>query len=310
MADIKIVELFAGIGTIRKAIINLNYPHQVIDCVENNKNCIKSYNQLYNTNFEPKSVIGYELPNTPIDILMHGSPCQDFSRAGKQKGGLVNSNTRSSLLFETIRIIKNSKHKPKWVIWENVKSVLDKKMYPAFNNYLKQMEDLGYITKYQILNAKDYSIPQSRERLFAISCLKENHFDFDNLKPLALQPLNQFLETKTADKYLVNQPSMLSRINVNLKIIKDYCYTITTKQIRAPNAGLIELAPGKYRYLTERETFRLMGFSDDDFNKLLAIYPLKANFTSAILYQQAGNSIVVKLLELILAEIIRVNNNE
>lgn len=106
---------------------------------------------------------------------------------------------------------------------------------------------------------------------------------------------------------------MLNHINnksdnnfkVRLKIIKDFCFTISTKQMRVPNAGIIALGNGKYRYLTERECFRLMGFSDDDFNKLWEVYKEKENKISSILYKQIGNSIVVNVLEEVLKEIVK-----
>ena len=81
---------------------------------------------------------------------MHGSPCQDFSRIGMKQGGEVGSGTRSSLLFETIRIIKETKEKPIWVIWENVKGVLDRNMRDSFFYYLKELEELGYQNKFEI----------------------------------------------------------------------------------------------------------------------------------------------------------------
>ncbi|QWQ39563.1 DNA (cytosine-5-)-methyltransferase [Gemella sp. zg-570] len=314
MKILKIVELFGGIGAVRKAIINLQIPYKVIDYVEIDKNCVKSYNKLYQENYQPKSVIDYELPNEKIDILMHGSPCQDFSRVGLQKGGEKGSGTRSSLLFETIRIIEHAKHKPKWVIWENVKGVLDKNMRAAFFYYLAEMNRLGYETKYQLLNAKDFGIPQNRERIFAISYLGENNFDFNHLEKKEKKAINEFLEVDCSDKYIVKQASMLKYIQDDksnkkfkgrLNIVQEFCYTISTKQMRIPNAGIVDLKNGKYRYLTERECFRLMGFSDDDFNKLREIYPEKENKTSSILYKQAGNSIVVDVLEAILKEIFK-----
>lgn len=308
---LKIVELFGGIGAIRKALINLNIPYEVIDYVEIDKNCVKSYNKLYDESYAPKSVIGYTLPNTQIDILMHGSPCQDFSRVGYKKGGLKGSGTRSSLLFETIRIIEEAKYKPRWVIWENVKGVLDKNMKDAFLYYLNEMQTLGYETKYEILNAKDFGIPQNRERLFAISFLGKNIFDFTNLSKKDTKHISHYLEKDVKDKYLVTQKSMLEHLHSKdkkkfkgrLKVIKDNCYTISTKQMRVPNAGIVDLKNGQYRYLTERECFRLMGFSDDDFNKLREVYIEKENKTSSILYKQAGNSIVVDVLETIIKEI-------
>ena len=103
---IKLLELFGGIGAIRKAFINLKIPHEVIDYVEIDKACVKSYNALYGEAFSPNSVTDYHAPNIKIDILMHGSPCQDFSRVGEKRGGKKGSGTKSSLLFETIQLLK------------------------------------------------------------------------------------------------------------------------------------------------------------------------------------------------------------
>ena len=95
-----------------------------------------------------------------------------------------------------------------------------------------------------------------------------------------------------------------------VQIIDDFAYTISTKQMRIPNAGLVDLGNGKYRYLTEKECFLLMGFSDEDFKRLRKIYPEKEKTTSSILYKQAGNSIVVHVLESILKEIVKGEENE
>lgn len=107
---------------------------------------------------------------------MHGSPCQDFSTCGKNAGGDEGSGTRSSLMYETIRIV--GKLKPKYVIWENVKNLLSKKHIHNFNAYLERMEHLGYINYYQVLNAKDYGIPQNRERVFTVSILGNEKYEF------------------------------------------------------------------------------------------------------------------------------------
>ena len=177
----KVVELFGGIGAIRKAYINSKIPFEIVDYVEIDKNCVKSYNALFNENYEPRSVCNYSLPDTKVDLVIHGSPCQDFSRIGEKLGGRKGSGTRSSLLFETIRIIEEKQDKPRWIIWENVKGVLDKNMTASFFYYLKEMERLGYETKYEILNSINFGIPQKRERIFAISYLGKNPFEFSNL---------------------------------------------------------------------------------------------------------------------------------
>ncbi len=311
------MELFGGIGAIRKALIRQNIPHRVIDYVEIDKNCVKSYNALYKANFKPKDIVGYHVPNENIDLLMHGSPCQDFSRVGQKKGGEKGSGTRSSLLFETIRIIGKMNMRPKVVLWENVKGVLDKNMRTSFFHYLREMERLGYESKYEILNAMDFGIPQKRERIFVVSILGKNNFDFNKLNKTKPKDISEFLEKDVSSVYEVRQESMLRFLrndpkNKNFKgrlmIIDKFAYTISTKQVRVPNSGVIDLGNGKYRYLTERECFRLMGFDDEDFDKLRAIYPQRKGKLSSILYKQAGNSIVVNVLEDIVCRVYNGDN--
>ena len=302
--ELNVLELFGGIGAIKKALIRQKIPHKTIDYVELDKNCVKSYNALYDEEFEPKSIVDFHPTDEKIDLLMHGSPCQDFSRSGLKQGGTKGSGTRSSLLFETIRIIEEMNIKPKVVLWENVKGVLDRNLRASFFHYLKEMERLGYESKYEILNAMDFGIPQKRERIFVVSILENNPFDFVKLEKTQARDISEFLEKDTSNIYEVRQESMLRYIrgepkNNNfrgrLKVIDKFAYTISTKQVRIPNSGIIDLGNGKYRYLTERECFRLMGFDDEDFNKLKAIYPGRKGKLSSILYKQAGNSIVVNV---------------
>ena len=171
MNELKVLELFGGIGACTKALERLNIPHVVVDYVEIDKYAVKSFNAIHNTNFEPQDICEWD-KDIEVDLIMHGSPCQDFSLAGKQAGGDEGSGTRSSLMYETIRIVE--KLKPKYVIWENVKNLLSKKHRHNFAAYLKTMESLGYKNYYQVLNAKDYGIPQNRERVFTVSILKES----------------------------------------------------------------------------------------------------------------------------------------
>lgn len=312
--ELSVLELFGGIGAIRKALIRAEIPHKVVDYVEIDKNCVKSYNALYNEDFKLKSIIDYRPPIQKVDLIMHGSPCQDFSRSGLKRDGEKGSGTRSSLLFETIRIIEEMKEKPKAVLWENVKGVLDKNLRASFFHYLKEMERLGYENKYEILNATDFGIPQKRERIFVVSILGENDFKFRELEKVPTRDISDFLEKDVSALYEVRQESMLRNLrgepnNTNfkgrLKVIDKYAYTISTKEVRVPNSGLIDIGNGKYRYLTEKECFRLMGFDEEDFNKLRAIYPQRKGTTSSILYKQAGNSIVVNVLEAILTYLYR-----
>lgn len=310
--ELNVLELFGGIGAIRKALIRQKISHKTVDYVEIDKKCVKSYNALYGEEFEPKSIVDYHPPDERINLLMHGSPCQDFSRSGLKKGGTKGSGTRSSLLFETIRIIEEMNIKPKVVLWENVKGVLDRNLIASFFHYLKEMERLGYENKYEILNAMEFGIPQKRERIFVVSILGNNSFDFAKLEKTQARDISEFLEKDASNLYEVRQESMLRYIRGNpknnnfrgrLKVIDKFAYTISTKQVRIPNSGIIDLGNGKYRYLTERECFRLMGFDDEDSNKLKAIYPGRKGKLSSILYKQAGNSIVVNVLEAILKNI-------
>lgn len=146
------------------------------------------------------------------------------------------------------------------------------------------MERLGYENKYEILNAMDFGIPQKRERIFVVSILGENYFNFSSLEKIEAKNISKFLEEDVSNLYEVKQESMLSHIRGDpknnhfkgrLKVIDKFAYTISTKQVRIPNSGIIDIGNDKYRYLTERECFRLMGFDDEDFNKLKAIYPKK-----------------------------------
>ena len=312
--ELNVLELFGGIGAIKKALIRQKIPHKTVDYVELDKNCVKSYNALYDEEFEPKSIVDYHPPDEKIDLLMHGSPCQDFSRSGLKKGGTKGSGTRSSLLFETIRIIEEMNIKPKVVLWENVKGVLDRNLRASFFHYLKEMERLRYENKYEILNAMDFGIPQKRERIFVVSILGNNLFNFAKLEKMQAMDISEFIEKDVSNLYEVRQESMLRYIrgepkNKNfrgrLKVIEKFAYTISTKQVRIPNSGIIDLGNDRYRYLTERECFRLMGFNDEDFDKLKAIYPGRKGKLSSILYKQAGNSIVVNVLEAILKEILK-----
>lgn len=172
---IKILELFGGIGACSKALERLGIEYKVVDYVEIDKYAVASFNALHNTNYEPQDIRMWN-KELDVDLIMHGSPCQDFSLAGKQAGGDKDSGTRSSLMYETIRIVE--KLKPKYVIWENVKNLISKNHIHNFKEYIKTMEYLGYDNFYQVLNAKDYGIPQNRERVFTVSIRKELGIDY------------------------------------------------------------------------------------------------------------------------------------
>ena len=163
---LRVLELFAGIGACSKALTNLGIEHEIVDAVEIDKYAVKSFNAVHGTNFEPQDITKWD-KDIKVDLIMHGSPCQDFSIAGKQAGGDKDSGTRSSLMYETLRIVE--KLQPKYVIWENVRNLVSKKHVHNYLAYIKSMAELGYKSYGRVLNAKDYGMPQNRERVFTVS---------------------------------------------------------------------------------------------------------------------------------------------
>lgn len=233
---LKVLELFGGIGAPRKALENLNIPIKSVDYVEILHNAVKAYNAMYDNRYSPQDVLEW---NLNVDLLVHGSPCQDFSKAGLNDI----SNGRSILYNRTLEIIeKELSPRPKYVLWENVTGLLSKKHVHHFNHYLNSMDKLGYNNFYRILNAKDFGIPQNRPRIFVLSIRKDLNeiFDFDKLPRKKMLNIIDFLDDFTDGKYDVKQPSMIKALEDNkVKIIVDYCTTITTKQVRWNNAGVL-----------------------------------------------------------------------
>lgn len=201
----KIIELFGGIGACSKALERLGIDYEIADYVEIDKYAVASFNAMHGTNFEPQDIRKWD-KDIEVDLIMHGSPCQDFSIAGKNAGGDEGSGTRSSLMYETLRIVE--KLKPKYVIWENVKNLLSKRHRHNFDAYLEAMEQLGYESKYRVLNAKDFGIPQNRERVFTVSIRKDLddefwQFQFPEPKPLTLR-LKDLLEEEVDERYYLS----------------------------------------------------------------------------------------------------------
>lgn len=351
-----VLELFGGIGACSKALERLGVEYEIADYVEIDKYAVRSFNAMHDTNFEPQDIRDWD-KDLEVDLIMHGSPCQDFSVAGLGKGGDEGSGTRSSLMYETVRIVE--KLKPKYVIWENVKNVLSEAHVHNFSRYLEKMELLGYRNHFQVLNAKDYGIPQNRERVFCVSIRKDVNkgFCFPKEQELKLR-LKDILEDNVDEKYFLSEEQLKSleygkrvsngsnvklkqtdmgiasclvtmsgghrqpfiRIN-NVGKIKDWhqrggiigtdglCSTLTATDYKTPklietpllirnatNAGIVVLQ--RIRKLTPKEYWRLMGFDDKDFEKAE-----KVN-SNTQLYKQAGNSIVVNVLEAILKNLL------
>ena len=342
---LKVIEAFAGVGSQRMALRNLRIKHEVVGIFEIDKFALKSYKAIHGECPNLGDISKIDVKNIPQhDLFTYSFPCQDLSIAGKQKG-MIRGVTRSGLLYECERIIKHCK--PKYLLLENVKNLVGKKNKPQFDEWLKFLEDLGYTNYWKVLNAKDYEVPQNRERVFVVSILGD-HKPYSFPPPIKLdKAIKDILESEVEEKYYMNKPFKLvdkgrikaEFINVNFEqskrihgidsyfqelsaadrginniLIDAYltdfkykqtsqilnregiCSTLDTMQGGHREPKILE----KYRVrkLTPLECWRLMAFTDEDFYKAK-----NAGISNSQLYKQAGNSIVVKVLEEIFKEL-------
>lgn len=381
----KLLSLFSGIGAFEKALNNIRVEYELVGFSEIDKYAIKSYCAIHNVsegmNLGDITKINTDTLPKDIDLITYGFPCQDISLAGKQKG-MFNEDgtqTRSGLFFEVLRIIKATQ--PKFAIAENVKNLTSKKFKEQFEIVLNSLEEAGYNNYWQVLNAKDYGIPQNRERVFIVSIRKDidKGFEFPKKQELTKR-LKDLLEDKVDEKFYLsdkaiagftrhaerhanrgngfgwhptdgnviantllassnNRPSdnfireskciqvgnlttagkyeSTKRVyssngifptintfqggNTETKILceqrsdeglrffkNDLCGTLRT--IDSCGDKRI-ISDDRIRKITPKECWRLMGFTDEDFEKAAAVN------SNRQLYKQAGNSIVVNVLE-------------
>ena len=327
MKQISMLSLFSGIGSPEQALKNIGVDYELVGFSEIDKFAIKSYCNVHDVSEDLNlgDITNIDISSLPtdIDLITHGSPCQDFSIAGLQKGGDKGTGTRSSLMWATVDIVKHCR--PKVVLWENVKNLLSKNHRHNFDGYLEIMEQLGYNNYYQVLNAKDYGIPQNRERVFTVSIRKDvdKGYTFPKQQELTLR-LKDILEDQVNEKYYINKPwkystkdkhdvNEIAQIEgINYKAIRSItdvnkvCRCLDTMgggqrepKILEPvktDTGVSVLKDNEYRIrkLTPKECWRLMGFTDEQFDKAAEVC------SNTQLYKQAGNSIVVNVLEAII----------
>lgn len=293
-----------------------------------------------------------ELPDA--DLLTYSFPCQDLSISsfwhnnfsGIQKG----IGNRSGLLWEIERILNElkilSRTMPRFLLMENVTTIHGPRHIENFNIWIEELESLGYYSHYFDLDSSDFGIPQSRIRTFMISVyikdltekqkskiiesLSNNSLYRTTKKPLIdsflrLDYTNIIYKKEALESTPNNTPSR-EKINAKSSILAigntpndNIAKTITTKQDRYPNAGIIlhgiplESNKSKYRNLTPRETFLLMGFDEHDFQNLvdnnLYVTQSRQILNTTKLLKLSGNSIVVNILESIFTELIYINNS-
>jgi len=368
---IKVVELFAGIGSQRKALERLGVEHEVVLAVEWDKYAWLSYEAIHGETPHHGDITTLErLP--PCDLVTYSFPCQDLSVAGKQAG--IKKGTRSGLLYEVERLLDGMDEKPRYLLLENVKNLVSKRHKPDFDKWLSRLEEMGYNNYWKVLNAKNYGIPQNRERVFVVSIREDvnaertpyvmGFLDNDAYKfpePVELKlKLKDLLEDEVDEKYYLSEneiiymnrktkdgrthwdfkhhsdeaaefsrcltsnmakgvPYNVLKTSYKLEIlVKEatkkgfaFAYEGDSINLEQPNsktrrgrvgrgvAQTLTTSPQqavvnyRIRKLTPKECWRLMGFDDEDFEKAEAVC------SNSQLYKQAGNSIVVDVLEYI-----------
>lgn len=323
-------------------------------------------------NYGDISLVNKKKLSDSIDIFTYSFPCQDISVAGKMQGLSEDSGTRSSLLWQCKEFIEINK--PKFLLMENVKNLVGKKFINDYNLWLEELEKLGYKNYWKVLNAKDYGVPQNRERVFCVSIREDVDLEYIFPKPIKLgKRLKDALEDNVDDKYYYNneRANELIRIIINKYNKKTIIPCDSTlnqpKELEVSNCitarydagiqnqrsigvaivepiiepqqfrlgGIFDDEKGKHqagsvwdkdglaptldtmqggwrqpmitdefkiRKLTPRECWRLMGVSDKDFDQA------EKHNSNSSLYKQAGNSIVVDVLEHLFKNLIDNNN--
>lgn len=211
---VRLIELFAGIGAQAKALERLGVDFEHYRVCEFDRYAVRSYNAIHGTNFEPSDIrrwkgadLGIEDTDKYTYILTYSFPCTDLSVAGKMQGMSRNSGTRSGLLWEVERLLKETDTLPQCLLMENVPQVCGGQNISDFEEWLKFLENLGYSNFYKILNAKDYGVPQNRERCYMVSLLGDYWYDFPKPKRLGKR-LKDLLEDKVDEKYYLSQKTI------------------------------------------------------------------------------------------------------
>ncbi len=211
MSKLKVTTLFSGIGAQEAGLKRLGVDFEMVGMCEIDKYAIKSYEGINGPTRNYGDISKIDRLDY-ADLLVYSSPCQDFSLAGRQAGlvGEDGKQTRSGLLLEVGRLLmkmSDEKILPKYLLMENVKNLVGKKFKPAFDIWLKALEAIGYNNYWKVLNAKDYGVPQNRERVFVVSIRKDvDTHGYTFPEPFKLnRRLKDVLETNVDEKYYLKQ---------------------------------------------------------------------------------------------------------
>lgn len=313
---LRVATVCSGIGAPETALRKLDIPYELVFFSEIDKWAIKSYCAINKEdaaknigdlkNFFHKALTG------EIDLLVGGTPCQDFSLAGKGAGGELGSNTRSSLMWTYLKMI--AVLKPRVVIWENVPAVIFGKHYRNYKNFFFKLQSLGYKVDARILNAKYFNLPQNRERLLLVAQRKDcaTAFSFptgydsgirlkdimiEGVPPPMRMPPHKLFQSDISAEHRINQCGVLLGRNFkqgnSVISAEGISECLTTK-----SGNWILCRDGKIRPLNAHERFLAMGFDSEDFIACKA-----AGVPNTELIKQSGNSIAVTVLMALFGEI-------
>lgn len=209
MENINVLSLFSGIGAFEKALDRKGIGYNLVNYYEFDKYASKSYSAVHGVpetlNLGDITKVNIaELEPHSADLITYGFPCQDISNAGKQRGFEHDGQlTRSGLFFYAAAII--GRIQPKVAICENVKALTGKKFTKEFETVLQTLKDMGYKNYWQVLNAKDYGIPQNRERVFIVSVRNDIDKKYTFPAPIKLElRLKDILEKEVDEKYYLS----------------------------------------------------------------------------------------------------------
>ena len=316
---IRVIELFAGIGSQAQALKNAGIEYESVAISEIDKYALQSYELLHGKVLNLGDISTIDPASAPdCDLITYSFPCQDLSVAGAQLGAEEGSGTRSSLLWECKKLIETKR--PRFLLMENVKNLVGSTHKPNFEKWLKYLESLGYSNYWKVLNAVDFGVPQSRERVFCVSILNpKKDFIFptgngrttklrDILDPKEAVPANMYMNDRPyeprdnvteSDNGLIHLGNLNMAGNESIKRVYSpdgVCPTLTTMTggHRQPK---IYLGEDGVRKLTPKECWRVMGFSEDNYSKV------EGKLSNTQLYKQAGNTICVPCLEAIFKEL-------
>ena len=278
----------------------------------------KDINTLYfaskrNNNYgDIRGIDATKIPD--FDMFTYGFPCKNVSIIGNQDGLKKGSDTQSSLLWECKKII--SAKKPKYLQMENVKNLVSKKHISELEEWIKELEELGYKSKYKVLNACNFGVPQNRERVIMISVLNEEVKDFNIGYPTTvsvedIMEINQDLRLlysedeyiiydKSIEKFKLNHIGMLKgKPHANKRIYHTLGYSPTLNSMNGGNRQP-KFYNGKYvRKASSKECWRLMGIKDIHFLKAR-----DSGIANSKLYERAGRGIVVPMLTSVFSDIL------